>query len=108
MMECRYILGVVAAMGVVTFGLRALPFVAGRWLAKHPLVHKLGAFLPLTIMTLLLLNTVVGAATEHSGGPWMEISAVAVVAVLQWFIRNALLSILLGTCLYAVLRNVMV
>ena len=106
MIDSGYVLGAIAAMGLVTFGLRALPFVAGRWLAKHPLVHKLGDFLPLTIMTLLLLNTMLGAAAEHSGKPWAEVIAVTLVAVLQWFVRNALLSILAGTCVYVALRNV--
>ena len=42
MIETRYVIGVIAAMGLVTFALRALPFVGAQWLNKHPLVQRLG------------------------------------------------------------------
>lgn len=86
-------------MGLVTFGLRALPFFAADWLQKHPVVHRLGQFLPMALMTLLLLHSVVGAAKEHVDGPLPELAAVSLVAGLQWWRRNALLSILAGTAL---------
>jgi branched-subunit amino acid transport protein AzlD len=105
MIASGYLIGVIAAMGLVTFALRALPFVAARWLQKHTLVQALGQFLPLAIMTLLLVHSATGAALSHPGGPWRELVAVAVVVVLQWRGRNALLSILIGTCLYVLLRN---
>ena len=62
MVDSGYVLGVIAAMGSVTFVLRALPFVAGHWLQKYPWVHSLGQFLPLAIMTLLLVNSGLAAA----------------------------------------------
>ena len=92
-------------MGAVTFALRAVPFVASRWLQKHPVVQSLGQFLPLAIMALLLFHSAVGKATEDAIGPWPELFAVAVVAILQWRSKNALLSILLGTGVYVLLRN---
>lgn len=105
MIDTRYALGVLVAMGVVTFGLRALPFLAARWLQSHPLVQRLGRFLPLAIMTLLLLHTLVGSARQNPSGPWAELAAVATVVALQWWRRHALLSILAGTALYVLLRN---
>lgn len=105
MTDSLYVLGVIVAMGLVTFALRALPFVAGQWLHKHPIVHGLGRFLPLAIMTLLLLNSTIAAITADPSGPWPELVAVLLVAVMQWFSRNALLSILLGTGVYVLLRN---
>lgn len=105
MIDTSYALGVLAAMTVVTFGLRALPFLAARWLQSHPLVQKLGRFLPLAIMTLLLLHTLVGSARQNPSGPWAELAAVATVVALQWWRRHALLSILAGTALYVLLRN---
>ena len=101
----RYVVGVIVAMGLVTFGLRALPFVAAQWLQKHPIVQRLGQFLPLAIMTLLLVHSMTGAALEHASGPWPELLAVALVVFLQWQSKNALLSILLGTSVYVLLRN---
>ena len=105
MIDSLYVIGVIAAMGLVTFALRALPFVAAQWLEKHPIVQQLGQFLPLAIMTLLLVHSAAGNAREHSSGPWPELLAVALVVVLQWKRRNALLSILAGTCLYVFIRN---
>jgi len=105
MIDTTYALGVLAAMAAVTFGLRALPFLAARFLQSHPLVQRLGRFLPLAIMTLLLLHTLVGSAKENPSGPWAELAAVATVMALQWWRRQPLLSILAGTALYVLLRN---
>lgn len=105
MIDTPYALGVLAAMAVVTFGLRALPFLAARFLQSHPLVQRLGKFLPLAIMTLLLLHTLVGSARQNPSGPWAELAAVATVVALQWWRKHALLSILAGTALYVLLRN---
>lgn len=105
MIDTSYALGVLAAMAVVTFGIRALPFLAARFLQSHPLVQRLGRFLPLAIMTLLLLHTLMGSARDNPSGPWAELAAVATVLALQWWYRHALLSILAGTALYVLLRN---
>ena len=63
-MNTDHVLLVLAAMAAVTFALRALPFVAAQWLQKHPVVQKLGDFLPLGIMTLLVLTNVVAVILE--------------------------------------------
>ncbi|MBP9904411.1 MAG: AzlD domain-containing protein [Rhodoferax sp.] len=105
MMDPVYALTAMVAMAVVTFGLRALPFLAARFLKSHLIVQKLGRFLPLAIMTLLLLHTLVGSAQNNPFGPWAELLAVACVLMLQWWGRHALLSILAGTALYVLLRN---
>ena len=105
MTDNLYVVGVIIVMGLVTFALRALPFFAGQWLQKHPLVHQLGEFLPLAIMALLLVNSTLAAMGENPSGLWVELAAVLLVAVVQWFSRNALLSIVLGTGLYVLLRN---
>lgn len=105
MIEPGYALGVMVAMAGVTFGLRALPFLAAKFLQKHPMVQQLGRFLPLAIMSLLLVHTLVGSARDNPTGPWAELLAVAVTLGLQWFKRQALLSILVGTGLYVALRN---
>jgi branched-subunit amino acid transport protein AzlD len=105
MIDGSYVVGVIAAMGLVTFALRALPFVAAQWLKKHPAVQRLGDFLPLAIMTLLLVHSAAGSAREHALGPWPELLAVTLVALLQWRSKNALLSIVVGTCVYVLIRN---
>ena len=95
----------IALMGVITFGLRGLPFVAARWLQSHPMIARLGRFLPLSIMTLLLLHSMRGAAHSHPGGPWPELASVALTLILQWRFKHPLLSLLAGTGLYVVLLN---
>ena len=45
-----YTAGAVIIMGLVTFGLRATPFMAAKWLQRHDLVLRLGRFLPLAII----------------------------------------------------------
>ena len=105
MIDTGYALGAIILMALITFALRALPFVASRWLQRHAVVGRLGRFLPLAIMTLLLLHSIVGAAREHAGGPWPELLAAGLAALLQWRSRNPLLSIVAGTGLYLLLRN---
>jgi len=105
MIDTPYAIGVLLAMGAVTFGLRALPFLAARWLQHHPLVQRMGRFLPLAIMTLLLVHTLVGSARDNPHGPWAELAAAATAMTLQWAKRQPLLSILVGTALYVLLRN---
>lgn len=105
MIDPYYTVAVIAMMALITFALRALPFVASRWLQSHPVVRRLGRFLPLAIMTLLLLHTLVASAREHAAGPWPELLCAGLAAWLQWRSRNPLLSILAGTGLYVLLRN---
>ncbi len=105
MIDTGYALGVIAAMALVTFALRALPFVAAQWLNQHALARALGEFLPLAIMTLLLVHSLTGAALEHPTGPWPELLAVSLVVLVQWRSRNPLLSIVVGTSLYVLMRN---
>lgn len=105
MHDTTYVLTVILVMGLITFALRALPFVAARWLQSHSVIQRLGQFLPLAIMTLLLLHATVGAAKEHTGGPWPELLASGLAAVLQWRSANPLLSIVAGTALYVAWRN---
>uniref|UniRef100_UPI003342A9A6 branched-chain amino acid transporter permease n=1 Tax=Castellaniella defragrans TaxID=75697 RepID=UPI003342A9A6 len=105
MIDSGYTLSAILAMAMVTIALRALPFVAGRWLRRHALVRKLGNALPLSIMVLLLLHAVVGSARANPGGIWQELLAVALVVALQWRTRQTLLSIAAGTAVYVLLRN---
>ena len=104
-MNSAYVVTVIVAMGLVTFALRALPFVAAQWLQRHRVVQRLGEFLPLAIMTLLVVHSAAGSAQEHPGGPWPELAAVVLTVAAQWYGRNALLSIVVGTALYVLLRN---
>ena len=76
MIDSAYALKAIAVMALVTFALRALPFVAAEWLEHHPVVRRLGRFLPLAIMLLLVLHSALGAARAHAGAPWPELAGV--------------------------------
>ena len=102
-MSTGYVLLTFAAMMAVTFALRALPFVATRWLRRHAFVQRLQDFLPLAIMTLLLLHSGRQAA---SLGATAAVAATVLTIFLQWLFRHALLSIACGTGLFIVLLRV--
>ncbi len=104
-MDYGYLLGVIAAMGAVTFALRALPFLSANLLRKSAVIQHLGRFLPLAIMALLLVHSASASAREHATGPWPELIAIVATCLLQWRSRNPLLSIVVGTALYVFLRN---
>ncbi|CAN1533562.1 AzlD Predicted branched-chain amino acid permeases (azaleucine resistance) [Burkholderiaceae bacterium] len=103
--DTAYVVGVILAMGAVTFVLRALPFVASRWLQRHAVVARLGRFLPMAIMVLLLLHASVSMAQSHARGFWAEAVAVLLALALQWWGRNALASMAVATVVYVVMRN---
>lgn len=103
--DALYIISAIGLMGAITWGLRALPFFAARWLQDHPVVARVQAFLPAAIMALLLAHTVLGAQGAHSGWPWAEAVCVAVVMLLQWRVGHALVSIFVGTGLYVAWVN---
>ena len=105
MIDPAYLLTVIVVMALISFALRALPFVAAQWLNRHPMTQRLGDFLPLAIMTLLLVHSAVGNATSDPAAPWPELVAVALVIALQCWRRNALVSIVLGVCAYVTIRN---
>ena len=104
-MERQHVLWAIGVMLAITWGLWALPFLAAQWLQRHPVVGRLGRFLPLAVMVLLVLHAGRGSAAEHAGAPWPEALAVALVVGLQWRWRQPLPSILLGTALYVLLRQ---
>jgi branched-subunit amino acid transport protein AzlD len=106
MIDSRYALIVVVVMTLVTVALRALPFVAARFLRRYPVVDRLGSFLPPAIMTLLLVHTLASSAMDNpQSGPWAELLAAAAVIAIHLWRRQPLLSMLTGTVLYVLLRN---
>lgn len=104
-MNLNHALWTLLIMGAITFALRGLPFVAARWLQSHPLIERMGKFLPLAIMTLLLAHAVRGGSQSHSGGPWPEIAAIALTMGLQWRFKHPLISLLAGTAMYVWMVN---
>lgn len=98
-----YVLAALAVFLVVTFALRAAPFLLIDRLRDSAAVAWLGARMPVGIMVILVVYTLRETpftAAPH-GAP--ELVALAVTVGLHLWRRNALLSIVGGTALYVAL-----
>lgn len=104
-MDFGYLMLVFIAMAAVTFAERALPFAASKWLQKQRWVRDLGDFLPLAIMVLLTVHAATDAAVARDAAPTPEVVSIAFAFVLQWFLKNPLVSIFAGTVLYVAWVN---
>lgn len=91
----EYLIAFILISALATFMTRALPFILFRQGTDKPLLQYLGRYLPPVMMVLLLIY----ASTDLTLD-WASPIALMVVAVLQWFGRNALLSIGVGTLIY--------
>ncbi len=96
-------IGVVA---LVTWGLRAFPFLL---VGSRPLprvMQYLGQTLPPAIMTVLVIYCMRGITFQRSPFGVPELAASALVLVLQIIRKNMYLSIIAGTVCYMVLIRV--
>ena len=97
---------VAAALGVflaVTFTLRAAPFLVVERLRESRAVAWLGARMPVGIMVILVIYTLREPAGTTAPRGIVEAVALAVTVGLHLWRRNALLSIVGGTAVYAAL-----
>ena len=92
-------------MGGVTFALRAFPFVARHLIAHQPRIQALGQRLPVAMMVLLTLYAMGVHRWQNLAQGKAQILAVLLVAALQLWRGQAMLSILSGTFLYLALMN---
>lgn len=101
MPETGYVLAALLTTLVVTFALRAAPFLVVERLRESRIVGWLGARMPVGIMVILVVYTLrdTSFATVPHGLP--EAIALAATVGLHLWRRNALLSIVGGTLLYA-------
>lgn len=101
-----YLIAVIAVISIVTWTLRAFPFLlfGSRPLPKT--VQYLGKVLPPAIMTVLVIyclrDTDIGQFPH--GVP--ELAACTLVVILQIFRKNMYLSIVAGTACYMILIRV--
>jgi len=103
MPDTPYLLAAVAASAAVTWGLRALPFAVLAPLRTSAVVGYLGARMPLGVMVILIAYTVRDLPLAHPARALPDVLALAVTIALHRWRRNAVLSILGGTVIYAVL-----
>ena len=99
-----YFLVAIAVSAVITFGLRALPFVLFRGGRSMPdWMKRLGQILPSAIMAVLIIYCLKGAKSDLIG---TGIMAVLVVAVSYKWKHNTFISIIAGTAVYMVMLRV--
>lgn len=106
-MDTGYILLVVFISALITFLLRALPFVIFHGERRMPeSVLKLGKVLPATIMAVLIIYCVKDIFGDMVGIGFPKILAILVVAGSYKWKHNTFLSIAAGTVLYMVVLHI--
>ena len=102
-----YPLAVIGVIAVVTWALRAFPFLlfGNRTLPK--VIRYLGKALPPAIMTVLVIYCLRDISFSQSPFGIPELAACALVVILQAVRKNMYLSIIAGTVCYMVLIRVM-
>lgn len=102
-----YLLAVVVVCALITWVLRALPFAVLAPLRSSALVHHLGEHMPVGVMIALVGYTVRDV-------PWLDwavagpvVLAAGVTVALQWWRRNLLVSLGVGTVLHVVLATLL-
>lgn len=106
-MDTGYILLVVFISALITFLLRALPFVIFHGERRMPeSVLKLGKVLPATIMAVLIIYCVKDIFGDMVGIGIPKILAILVVAGSYKWKHNTFLSIAAGTVMYMVLLHI--
>ena len=102
-----YPLAVIGVIAVVTWALRAFPFLlfGNRPLPK--VIRYLGKALPPAIMTVLVIYCLRDISFSQSPFGIPELAACALVVILQAVRKNMYLSVIAGTVCYMVLIRVM-
>ena len=107
-MRPGYILLAIVMSALITFGLRALPFVLFRGGRSMPeWMQRLGQILPSAIMAVLIVYCLKGAKSNPIGIGIPGIVAVAVVVASYKRKHNTFISIIVGTAAYMIMLRCM-
>ncbi len=103
-----YVVLAIFIAAVVTFSLRALPFLLFSGKRKMPdWLSRLGAVLPSAIMAVLIVYCLKGVKSDMIGTGVPSAIAVLVVALSYKWKHNTFLSILFGTAVYMLLLRIL-
>ncbi len=107
MSDMIYPVAAIGVIAVVTWALRAVPFLlfGSRPLPKT--VKYLGRVLPPAIMTVLVVYCLRNTALRYSPYGIPELAACVLVVVLQIIRKNMYVSIIAGTACYMILLRVL-
>ena len=102
--QTEYVLLAILLAAVITFALRALPFLIFYGERKMPeFLVKLGAVLPAAIMAVLIVYCLKDIAVDWRANALSKILAVLTVGISYKWKHNALISIAAGTAVYMIL-----
>lgn len=105
-MSRKYIVLAVLVSAVITFGLRALPFVIFHGKRKMPQsLIRLGQVLPAAIMAVLIIYCLKDGIMDVRTTGAAQFPAVLAVALSYKWKHNTMLSIVLGTAVYMLLLH---
>ena len=107
MNNAMYPIAVIGVIAVVTWALRAFPFLLFGNRALPKVIRYLGKALPPAIMTVLVIYCLRDTAFSQSPFGIPELAASALVVVLQIIRKNMYLSIIAGTVCYMILIRIM-
>ena len=107
MPETLYSISAIAVVALVSWGLRAAPFLlfGNRPLPKT--MRYLSKALPPTIMTVLVIYCLRNTSFDHFPFGIPELASCTLVALLQIVKKNMYLSIIAGTVCYMILIRVL-
>lgn len=101
-----YLIAAIAVGGLITLGLRALPFAVLAQLRRSRFVKRLGEWMPAGIILILAIVVLRGDIIARGSEWWIALAAVAVTVCAHLFLgRRVLLSVALGTAAYVLLVN---
>ena len=102
-----YPIAVIVVTALVTWTLRAFPFLVFGNRPLPEMVHYLGKVLPPAIMTVLVIYCLRETSFTQYPFGLPEIVASLLVIVLQWIRGNMYLSIVTGTVCYMILIHLL-
>lgn len=103
-----YLIAAIALGGIITLGLRALPFAMLKPLRRSKFVRSLGEWMPAGIVLILAVVVLRDEIVARGADWWMALVALAVtVAVHLLAGRRILLSVAAGTACYVALVNLL-
>ncbi|GAA1713849.1 AzlD domain-containing protein [Fodinicola feengrottensis] len=105
MPDAGYLIAAVAIAVIVTWTLRAVPFVVLSPLRSSPLIAYLNTAMPMGVMVILATYTLRAFSPYVPGKAWPTVLALAVTVALHLWRRNVLLSILAGTAVHVALAS---
>lgn len=107
MNEYVYPIAAIAVIALITFALRAFPFLLFGNKPLPKVILYLGKVLPPAIMTILVIYCLRSTDFTYSPFGLAEVVASLLVIILQIIKKNMYLSIIVGTVCYMVLIRVL-